>query len=120
MTGKYMMIDEGTYTCRPGRVRDFQEIYEQRAKPIQWPIVGEPIGFFTIDTGTLSQVVHMWKYENMAERYTPPHTHSSAPGPSASAEAAQPLLSAPLTHISRPNSLAPRQIRNTQPPKLTP
>src|SRR5258708_32921084 len=107
MTGKYMMIDEGTYTCRPGRVRDFQEVYEQLAKPIQWPIIGEPIGFFTIDTGTLSQVVHMWKYENMADREQRRLKLSSAPGWSAYVDASMPLLSALENRILVPTSFSP-------------
>ena len=41
-----MIIDERTYTCHPGKVKAFLEVYERLAKPIQWPLLGDPIGFF--------------------------------------------------------------------------
>ncbi len=63
-----MIIDERTYTCHPGKVKAFLEVYERLGKPIQWPIIGEPIGFFTTETGALCQVVHMWKYDGMGHR----------------------------------------------------
>ena len=102
-----MIIDERTYTCHPGKVKAFLEVYERLAKPIQWPIVGEPIGFFTIDTGTLSQVVHMWKYENMADREQRRLKLSTAPGWSAYLEASMPLLSALENRILVPTSFSP-------------
>ena len=43
-----MIIDERTYTCYPGKVKAFLDVYERLGKPIQWPIIGEPIGFFTL------------------------------------------------------------------------
>jgi hypothetical protein len=63
-----MIIDERTYTTHPGKVKAFLEVYERLAKPIQWPILGEPVGFFVTDIGTLNQVVHLWKYDSMADR----------------------------------------------------
>ena len=63
-----MIIDERTYTCHPGKVKAFLEVYERLAKPIQWPLLGDPIGFFVSDIGTLNQVVHMWRYDSMADR----------------------------------------------------
>jgi hypothetical protein len=107
ITGDQMIIDERTYTCHPGKVKAFLEVYERLGKPIQWPIVGEPIGFFTIDTGTLCQVVHMWKYENMADREQRRLKLSSAPGWSAYLDASMPLLSAMENRILVPISFSP-------------
>ncbi|MGL4287572.1 MAG: NIPSNAP family protein, partial [Phreatobacter sp.] len=63
-----MIIDERTYTTLPGKVKAFLEIYERLARPIQWPILGDPIGFFVTEVGELNQVVHMWRYDSMADR----------------------------------------------------
>ena len=30
--------------------------------------LGEPWAYFTTETGTLNQFVHMWRYESMADR----------------------------------------------------
>jgi hypothetical protein len=102
-----MIIDERTYTCLPGKAKAFLEVYERLAKPVQWPIVGEPVGFFTVEVGTLSQVVHMWKYENMADREQRRLKLSAAPSWSAYLEASLPLLSALENRILVPTSFSP-------------
>lgn len=75
-----MIIDERSYLCHPGRVADFLKIYETRAKPIQWPILGEPIGFFVTEVGTINTVVHLWRYESMGEREKLRAQLQAAPG----------------------------------------
>jgi len=102
-----MIIDERTYTCYPGKVKAFLDVYERLGKPIQWPIIGEPIGFFTTETGTLCQVVHMWKYESMADREQCRLKLSSAPGWADYLEASMPLLCALENRILVPASFSP-------------
>jgi hypothetical protein len=48
-----MIIDERTYTCHfgtchPGKMETFLEVHERLGKPVQWPVIGEPVGFFTM------------------------------------------------------------------------
>lgn len=102
-----MIIDERTYTCHPGKTKAWLEIYERLGKPIQWPIVGEPIGFFTTDTGTLGQVVHMWRYESMADYETLRRKLSAAPGWSDYVAASMPLLVKLESRILVPASFSP-------------
>jgi NIPSNAP len=102
-----MIIDERTYTCHPGKVKAFLDVYGRLGKPIQWPIVGEPVGFFTTDTGLLGQVVDWWKYQSMADREQCPLSLSSAPGWSAYLDAAMPLLCALENRILVPTSFSP-------------
>jgi hypothetical protein len=63
-----IIIDERTYTCHPGKLGAFQDVYEQLGKPVQWPILGDPIGFFTTEVGELQQIVHWWRYDSFADR----------------------------------------------------
>jgi hypothetical protein len=102
-----MIIDERTYTCHPGKVKAFLDVYERLGKPIQWPIIGEPIGYFTSETGILCQVVHMWKYESMADREQRRLKLSSAPGWGAYLDASMPLLCALENRILVPTSFSP-------------
>jgi hypothetical protein len=102
-----MIIDERTYTCHPGKAKAWLEIYERLGKPIQWPIVGEPIGFFTTDTGTLSQVVHMWRYESLADYEERRRKLSATPGWSDYVAASMPLLVALESRILVPVSFSP-------------
>jgi len=63
-----MIIDERTYTLHPGRVPDYFKLYEAEGLPVQRPILGNLIGYFATEVGTLNQVVHLWGYESMGER----------------------------------------------------
>lgn len=63
-----MIIDHRTYTTKPGRVGDFLALWEEKAFPYQMQYLGGFVGMFTCDVGDLSQVVHMWQYEDQGDR----------------------------------------------------
>ncbi|MEI7530927.1 MAG: NIPSNAP family protein [Betaproteobacteria bacterium] len=63
-----MILEERTYTIVPGLVQEYLELYEKEAKPIHWKYLGTPVGWFVSETGVINQVVHLWRYESMAER----------------------------------------------------
>lgn len=64
-----MIIDHRTYTLHPGKLAEFLKLYETKGYPIQTKHLGEPWGWFTsMDIGQLNQVVHMWAYEDLADR----------------------------------------------------
>lgn len=52
----------------PGRLPRFLELYESEGLPVQKRHQGDPLGYFTIETGPNNQVVHLWAYESMADR----------------------------------------------------
>lgn len=63
-----MFVDLRTYTMFPGRLNTFLDLYEREGLPIQKKHLGEPLGYFITETGTLNQVVHIWGYESAADR----------------------------------------------------
>lgn len=63
-----MIIDERTYTLHPGKVPEYVALYDREGNAIQFGHLGEPVGWFWTDVGTLNQIVHMWRYENYADR----------------------------------------------------
>ncbi|MBV9813270.1 MAG: NIPSNAP family protein [Acetobacteraceae bacterium] len=63
-----MIIDERTYTIRPGRLRAYLERHFAEALPIMRRYLGEPYGYFTSETGPQPQFVHLWRYEDGADR----------------------------------------------------
>ena len=46
----------------------YLEHHVKEALPIMRRHLGEPYGYFTTETGTLNQFVHLWRYDSMAER----------------------------------------------------
>ena len=63
-----MIIDERTYTVRPGRLSAYLKSHMAEALPIMRKHLGEPYGYYTAETGDLNQFVHLWRYASMAER----------------------------------------------------
>jgi len=43
-------------------------VYTNVGRPIQWPILGSPLGIFVTDVGILNQVVLWWRFDSMADR----------------------------------------------------
>jgi len=63
-----MIIDHRTYTVVHGKMQDYLMRYERDALPIQMEYLGDLVGFYVSKVGPLNQVVHIWRYESMADR----------------------------------------------------
>ena len=64
-----MIIDHRTYAVKPGRLNDYLKLYEAEAYPLQLKHLGRNVGWYVSnDIGPLSQVVHMWAYDSLADR----------------------------------------------------
>ena len=64
-----MIIDHRTYDIKPGCLPKFLQLYGTEGFPVQLKHLGQPFGYFTVtDIGPLNQVIHMWKYESLADR----------------------------------------------------
>ncbi len=63
-----MIVEERTYTLHPGKTVAYLKAYEEVGLDVQRAILGNLIGYFTTEIGTLNQIVHMWGYEDMADR----------------------------------------------------
>ena len=63
-----MIIDYRAYTFRPGSIPTFYEMFEKEGLEPQQRILGNFIGMYRHETGPVNQVIHMWGYDNVAER----------------------------------------------------
>jgi hypothetical protein len=63
-----MLVDIRRYTVVPGMLKAYLEVYEQHGLPVQRRHVGDPLGYFISEVGELNQVVHLWGYEDTADR----------------------------------------------------
>lgn len=102
-----MIIDERTYTLHPGRVPDYFKLYEAEGLPIQRPILGNLIGYFATEVGTLNQVVHLWGYESMGDRERRRATMLQSPEWQAYLKKAMPLIRVMENRILVPASFSP-------------
>ncbi len=63
-----MLLDVRTYTCRPGTVKLHLEIYEKLGLAAQQRHLGQPLAFLITETGPLNTYMHIWCYEDAADR----------------------------------------------------
>lgn len=75
-----MIVDHRTYTLHPGKLGEFLKLYEAEGLPIQSKHLGKPFGWFVTEIGNVNQIVHIWAYEDLADRDRRRKAMQSDPG----------------------------------------
>ena len=63
-----MIFDHRTYTVKPGTLPKQLELYEKHGKAPQERHLGKPLLYGVTETGPINSYVHVWVYENAADR----------------------------------------------------
>lgn len=62
-----MIVNHRTYTITPRKMKPYLELVEHLALPVMKKHGFELVGYYVAKHGHLNQVVHIWKYDNMAD-----------------------------------------------------
>jgi hypothetical protein len=65
-----MIYDHRTYTCRPGTIKKHMALYAEHGWEIQRKHLGQPVVYGAVETGNVNSYVHIWVYEDAADRAT--------------------------------------------------
>lgn len=63
-----MIWDHRTYTCRPGTIKKHMKLYEEHGWAIQSRHLGQPVIYGQVETGDVNSYVHVWQFEDAADR----------------------------------------------------
>lgn len=63
-----MIVEERTYHVHTGGLPELVRLYAEEGIPIQQEVLGNLLGWFTVDVGELSSVVSLWGYSDYGER----------------------------------------------------
>ena len=63
-----MLVDHRTYRMKPGRMQAHLDLYEQYGYAAQVRHLGKPLAHMVAETGELNTLVHIWVYEDAADR----------------------------------------------------
>ena len=63
-----MIVEQRDYHIHTGKLKEALRLYEMEGIIIQKEILGNLLGWFTVDVGGLSSISAMWGYESYAER----------------------------------------------------
>jgi NIPSNAP len=62
-----MIVDVRTYTLVPRRMARYVELFETHALPVMRRHGLELLGYYVSQIGPLNQVVHLWRYDSLAD-----------------------------------------------------
>lgn len=62
-----MIVDVRTYTLIPRKLPQYVEIFERHALPVMKRHGLQLLGYYTSVIGPLNQVVHLWRYDSLAD-----------------------------------------------------
>jgi len=63
-----MLYDVRTYTCQPGKIKKHLALYAEYGYDVQRRHLGEPLAYMQTETGDVNSYVHIWVYEDAADR----------------------------------------------------
>lgn len=63
-----MLLDHRTYEVRPGTLAKHLELYEKHGMAAQRRHLGEPLAYLVTETGKINTYVHIWVYQDAADR----------------------------------------------------
>ncbi|MCC6223425.1 MAG: NIPSNAP family protein [Thermoleophilia bacterium] len=63
-----MIVEERTYHIHTGKLGEVVGLYRDEGIAIQEELLGNLLGWFTVDVGDLSSIVSLWGYSSYAER----------------------------------------------------
>lgn len=63
-----MIVDLRTYTAKPGSLAAWLKFYEEKGWALQRKYLPKCLGFYMTEIGVLNRVVHLWEYQDIAER----------------------------------------------------
>lgn len=63
-----MLYDLRTYTCTPGKIKKHLALYAEHGFDVQRRHLGEPVVYLQTETGDVNSYVHIWAYDDAADR----------------------------------------------------
>lgn len=63
-----MLLDVRTYRTKPGKLAAQIALYEKHGREAQVRHLGQPIVWATTESGEINTYVHIWAYEDAADR----------------------------------------------------
>lgn len=63
-----MIYEHRTYRLKNGSVGEYLRLVGEVGLPIQRRHLGQLVGYFTTEIGTLNEITHIWAFADLADR----------------------------------------------------
>ncbi len=102
-----MIVELRTYHIQPGKLQIWLDHYEKCGLQLQLDYLGQLVGFFVGEIGTINQVKHLWAYDSLAERERRRTALFADPKWQEYRNSIPPLVLAQNSEILKPTSFSP-------------
>ena len=103
-----MVYEMRVYTLHPGKVPEFEALIEKEALP-HLTKHSTLVGWWSSEIGALNEVVHLWSYEDLAQRARARKALSEDAALQSFRPKAQALIVSQRNQILTPSSFSPLQ-----------
>ena len=104
-----MIVDVRTYTLIPRKTPKYLEMFEQLALPVVERHGFVLMGFYTCQFGALNQVVHLWRYDSLADLETKRDARDADPAWAAFLASTEGMVLMQDDKIMKPTAFSPQR-----------
>jgi len=63
-----VIVEMRSYVLRPGALPEFMRLMGSEGIDIERPVLGDMLGFYSTEIGTINKVIHLWRYASFEDR----------------------------------------------------
>ena len=104
-----MIVDVRTYTLVPRKLANYLELFEKHALPVMTRHGLELMGYYVSYIGPLNQVVHLWRYDSLADMEGKRTARDADPAWGEYLSLTEGMVLAQDNKVMRPASFSPRR-----------
>jgi hypothetical protein len=102
-----MIVDVRTYTLVPRKLAKYVELFEKHALPVMQRHGLELMGYYVSQIGPLNQVVHLWRYDSLADLDSKRTARDADPAWGAYLSLTEGMVLVQDNKVMRPTSFSP-------------
>jgi hypothetical protein len=102
-----MIVDIRTYTLIPRKMAKYLEIFEKHGLPVMKRHGLDLMGYYVSSIGPLNQIVHLWRYDSLADMEGKRAARDADPAWAAFMSLTEGMLLTQEDKVMRPTSFSP-------------
>lgn len=102
-----MVVDVRTYTLIPRKMAKYLELFEKHGLPVMKRHGLELAGYYVSQIGPLNQVVHLWRYDSLADMESKRTARDADPAWGEYLSLTEGMVLAQDNKVMRPTSFSP-------------
>jgi hypothetical protein len=104
-----MIVDVRTYTLIPRKMAKYLELFETHALPVMKRNGLDLMGYYVSSIGPLNQIVHLWRYDSLADMEAKRTARDADPAWGAFLSLTEGMILMQDNKVMRPTSFSPMQ-----------